>query len=387
MASWKDHMKKYDNCMYPTAEVKIAGKSWGSDNIYVTRVNVSTSVFSEAGTCTVELTLPELKAGSNDLKLDSDFAKVKVGVELEVLLGYNVNKKPKTKTVFIGYISAFDIEIFNDRHTVLTIQGMDALMWMMASRKTEFKKNNKKYSDAVSDIFKDYASKFKSKLINIQGESSFETPIYQRNESDYEFLCRAASLTGALLFVSLGKLYFINPLVFKSVKLTIEPYDGIYNVKTSMSIWGIPKSVEATSINRKDYQKVVTSKVTSSDAIGSGKSASSLTTNIGDANIIKIIDNTLQSVNEAKFIAGAEYNKRELNLVEGALEVAGNPDIELATGLKVQKMGNPLDNNYIVTGLEHDCNLSDKKYTTRIKLSSNKYSPQSASSLSSFFLF
>lgn len=379
MASWKDHMKDYDNCMDPTAKIKIDNKSWGSDNIIISRVNVSVSTGCEAGTCSVELTLPDVKAGSNSLKIDSDFSKVKIGVELEILLGYNVNKKPKVSTVFVGYISSFDLEVFEDRHAVLTIQGMDAKMWMMASCKTELKKDKKKYSDVVSGVYNNYASKFEGKKVSIKEESSFETPIYQRNESDYEFLCRVSSLTGALFFVSLGKFYFISPPTLKSVKLTIKPYTGIYNVRASMSIWGIPKTIETVSIDRKDFQKVVKGQATSSDTIGSGKSASSLTKNIGATNLIKIIDNTLQSVNEAKFISEAEYNKRELNLVEGTLNIAGDPDIELATGLKIDKMGDPIDNTYIVTGLEHSCDLANKKYVTIVRLNTNRYSPQTSS--------
>ncbi len=381
MASWKDHMRNYDNCKDPTAEIKIGNKSWGSHNIIITRVNVSASTGCEAGTCAVELILPSVKTNKNSLKIDSDFSKIKVGVELEVRLGYNVNKKPKIKTVFMGYISSFDLEI-SELHVALTIQGMDAKMWMMAGCRTELKKDKKKYSDVVSGIYNDYASKFKGKKISIKGESKFETPIYQRNESDYEFLCRVSSLMGAMFFVGLGKLYFISPPTLKSVKLTIEPWIGVYNVRTSMSIWGIPKAIETVSIDRKDFQKVIKAKATSSDTIGVGKAASNLTKNIGEKNIIKIIDNTLQSVNEAKFISEAEYNKRELNLVEANLEISGNPDIELATGLKMKNMGDPIDNTYIVTALEHEFNFTQggsDRYITRVRLNTNRYSPQSSS--------
>lgn len=384
MAFWDDHMKDYDSCKYPTAQVKIGGKSWGSSSIFISRVNVLASTGPEASTCTVELTLPNVEVGRKALEIDSDFSKIKVGIELEIRLGYNVNKKPKTETVFIGYISAFDMEIFDDRHAVLTIQGMDAKMWMMASCKTELKKDKKKYSDVVSGVYNDYASKFEGKKIDIKGEASFETPIYQRNESDYEFLCRVSAITGAMFFVSLGKLYFISPPTLKSVELTIKPCSGIYHIRASMSVWGIPKAIETVSIDRKNFQKVISAKATSSDTIGSGKSATSLTRNIGATNVIKIIDNTLQSVSETKFISEAEYEKRELNLVEGNLEVAGNQNIQLATGLRIQKMGDPIDNEYIVTGLEHDCDLSEGKYITKIRVNANRFSPQTVSLFSLF---
>lgn len=362
----------------PNAAIKIGGSTWKSDKIIISHVNVSSSIGPEAGTCSVELIQPyeHINWFNGKIKNNSDFSKIKAGEKFEVMLGYDEPSKLK-KSVFTGYISAFDVEYDSNQNVKITIQGMDAKMWMMINKKTELKKNKKKYSAIVSDLFNDYSSKFKGKKINISSEASFEKEIYQRNESDFEFLSRVAYLTGSLFFVDrTGKFYFISPSVQKSNKLTIKPSGGVEYLKSSVSIWGIPKSVEVASIDEKDYQKLVKGKATSSDKVGKGNEATKLTTNIGIKSVIRIVDNTVKSTEEAKFLAESLYNQRNLGLAETTIQIVGYPETDLSTGVKIDGFDDPADNEYIIVGIEHEYSFNPRKYTTILKLKANRVTPK-----------
>lgn len=380
MSKWSEIYKDYGACSEPIGDVKINGRSWKSKRVLVTDINVNTSVFGEAGTCSVQLAVIGEIFKSEKVQFDSDFSGIKAGASLEVSLGYKVGSRSNTKTVFVGYISSVEYE-FLESKIIATIQGMDAKIWMMSGRKTEMKKTSNSYSDAVLNMYTNYANKFSGKEIKVDGEPNFKIPIYQRNESDYEFVCRVANMVGALFFVDGGKFYFINPSHKKITNFNIDfPCLGIVSIRSSVSVWGVPKSVEVSGINPKDYTKNLTGQATTPDAVGEGKTASNLTKNISSSsNVLKIVDNTVSSVNEAKFLAKAKLNMRCLNVSETYIETMGNPNVRLASGLEISGMGNPVDNNYIVTAIEH--NLHGKTYTTQLQVSANRFQPKDSLSI------
>ncbi len=378
--SLSNYKQDYNNWENPIAEITINGKKWESGFVTVSHLNVYTTTDNTAGACLVEFEVPENYGKSGKFELSSEISKMKIGVKIEISLGYKINEtlkaKNKLKKVFEGYISALDIEIKAQGRAAVTLQGMDAKMWMMSNSKTELKKNIKKYSDTVSDIYKDYSGKLNGKKVSIKNEPRFEGLIYQNNESDYEFLSRMASVTGALFFINQeGKLFFISPDTnIDKVSLSVSPGDGFYGIKTSMDIGGIPKSVETVGINPKDYKKQICSKVVNSSALGSGKAASGLTNNINTVNSITIVDSSVTSAEEAKFISQSQFDKKSFNLVECHLKVAGIPDLELSNGLKIENMGEPFNNTYVITGIEHD--LEGNRYITKLRLNANRYNPQ-----------
>lgn len=362
----------------PMAKIKIGSSVFKrSKNVKITNISVSSSVGNEAGTCHVEFVFPHLSF--EKFKLPSDFAKVKVGEKLEVFLGYR--NEDNTEVVFKGYISSFDLEVDDNAVATLTIEGMDAKMWMMTSKKTELKKEKHRYSDIVNALCSSYSGKVKIGKVKISGESKFKADLYQYHESDYEFLCRIADLVGAMFFVSLGKLYFVDATSFEKSELKIMPTPGLYKVKLSASVWGIPKAVEVLSINQKNPTAVVKGKVTSSKQVGSGKGASSLTKNISKANTITIVDNTLTSAKEAKTLAQAIYNERELNLVETNIKMMGYPEAKLGTKVSIDGFSNPINNNYVVTGVTHKCNFNTNTYYTFLTMKTNRVKPQTNSLL------
>ncbi|MDR1627946.1 MAG: hypothetical protein LBR79_04155 [Oscillospiraceae bacterium] len=390
MTKWSSHLKKYDNCVQPIAEVSIAGKAWSSETILITNIDVSLSVGPEASTCTVEFstTLPDVEDGT--LSIDDDFAKVKLGVDIEISLGYFAEGlfglSAEVTEVFIGYVCDIEIKVREGKQAVLIVKGMDAKVWMMPSQIIELKKEKTKISDVVADTLSDFSGKIKGKTIKIDGEPELERPIWQMNESHYEFLCRLAELSGCFFYISLGKLYFTSVSELQSDGVELSPGVGIHELDVTISIWGQHKEVTHVSLDPKDFTKKIESKVTSSSITkyGDGKAPTSLTSNISASCARSIVDYSIASAAEAKFRSEALYNKTAIDLVQGKFLVAGIPDITVASGLETSDCGEPIDNTYIITKIQHHCNISNREYTTEIEASSSKVNPLTASLLSLF---
>ncbi len=384
MKDWSKIYQNYSGCADPVARIEINGKLWKSSDSIISKVDVNTSVFGEAGTCMVEISCPFSCLKEGKIELNSDFYKIKVGAKFDVYLGYDVSGDFKNKKVFSGFISSFDID-YGNIATVLTVQGMDAKMWMMTNCKTEFKKNVKKYSQVAAEVYKSYASKLSGKTINVKKEPNFESPIYQNNESDFQFVLRSANIVGAWFYIQSGKMYFVDPSHSKSVKMSVSPPSmGVVSLRFTADIWGMPKSVKVIGKDKKNYKKFTTGNVTISDTIGQGKSPSKLTSNISSANVLNIVDSSVISANEAKFLAQAEMNKREINFISVNLVTLGNPDLKLGDGVQIKNVGSPVDNNYIVLEINHSFNSTD--YYTSFKLGTNRmqFSSGGVSSVGSY---
>ena len=390
---FEEYSKKHFHSV-PFGKFTINGKEWTSSFVGIDAIDVTSSVGCEASTCCVVLRFIDMPTASKEgyeFKLPCDFAEIKVGAEFMVSLGYRINKgeKEDVTQVFSGFVSSFDLEVNSSQHAIMTIQGMDAKMWMMTSRRTQFFKGDHKYSAIVQKICRNYSRKIGSKNVKIKGEASFKTDLYQQNESDYELLCRIAGMTGSMFFMSANpkKFNFVNVLGLDSSKMfVLKPNGMVQNIKLSANIWGIPRKIEVVGIDKKNYRKVI--KGESNDGQGGKEIGASdgakkffqLTNNLDkDVNKIKIVDNTLSTVNEAKFCAQSIYNQREMSLVELKAKVRGYPQVELGKIVSVEGFGNPLDGTYVVSGIRHYCDFQNRSYTTEIKMRGNRFGPQQAS--------
>lgn len=395
LANKLDDYNKKVSGKIPVAKIKIDGKDLkfsDKENVLIKNLEVLSSVGPEASTCFIELAYYGVFSKKSILSkklepsLPNLYSKFKAGSKLEISINYEQAEAGKLESavrlaigkdniVFVGYISSVDLEINNRNVTNLQVNGMDTKMWMMSNRKTNLIKEKHKYSDVVKNVCNGYRGKLEGiSVIKINKDITIDCNIYQQDESDYDFLNRLAKITGSLFFIDKGKLHFISISALKSKKLTISPCESVYNISSSTSVWGIPDKVEVLGKNLKDYKKVIKGSANNSDAIGSGKTAGRLTSNISSD--FEIVNSTAHSVKEAKFFAESILNQREINLHQLNVRVKGYPDISLGTGVQVKDFGNPIDNNYIVTEIKHSCDFENNSYFTDIKMNTNRVNPQ-----------
>lgn len=367
-----DINEKYNVGNDPVVDMKIDNKRWDREQFPISKVNVITSVWGEAGTCSVEIS--DLSSNLADrLKSDFSYKNVKIGAKLEISLGNTEGEDSfETNKVFLGYVYAVDINISNGS-TIVVVQGMDAKVWMMSNCKTRQINGTKKYSNVVNQICtKDYTGKILSNKIKVDGEIEFPDNyiIYQINESDYEFICRMAKTIGALFFIDRGILYFIDPFQSSRSKLEIDASsEGVISIKGITDIWGIPKSVRFSAIDGKDYKRRVVATEQKPKAVGSGKQANSIVRSIPKDNTIGIVNNNANSVKNAQSLAKALMTVRGLNFFKVIIETTGNPETKLGTSVSLTNISAPFNNEYIVTGIEHIVNGIE--YITKLTLGTN----------------
>lgn len=397
MTTWESHLAKYDNCQTPSAEVKINKMKFSIKELTLAKINVDMSVNGEISTCCIEyrgdaeLARQGVLAGPYNFKLPSDISKIKVGANLDVCLGYKISLLGKNvdsflptfypnpanpATTFSGYIYNLDCSIDkNTNRIVVKVYGMDGKLLMVPSNKTVLFKAKKKYSDIVSAIFQDYGIMLPiNKQVKIEGEKAFKVPIYQYNESDYDFLRRIARNSGSLFFVSAGKFCFISPSVNKATKLKIPAVGiGITRVDFSENIFGQPKKVVVSTTDPKNFSQKIYKAVNSlNPTINKLGKLSSKLAQLGSNGEIDILDNVVSAKDEAGYIAQSIFNRISLFAANAKVCLYGMQDIRLSEGVTLDGYGKPADNDYIVTAINHEWNFVTMKTSTILTLGGQK---------------
>ena len=341
---------KYGGFRNPKAKIFVNSKEipidGSKDGIKVSSIRVEKSVGCEASTCAVEIKWERTQDDSHIPPFAGTF---KLGAKLKIELGY----EKKVETVFVGYISSIEFDIgSNSSDIILLINGMDGKIWMMSNCKSELIKGASTYDAAVKNVFNSYAAKFEGgNEVKISGAPKLKVPIYQLNESDYEFVCRMAFLAGALFFVDNGKVKFIDMYSEKTAKSEIEK-SNVSRIHMSIDLCGIPEKVETVFQDKKHFKDTIKGAASKSDDIGKGSAASSVSKNVKGK--ITLVDNTLCSAKEADFFSKAEQNRRNSNFVNLKIDLQnGIPDLKLGSVYKIDKVGDMVDNSFMIYSIKH----------------------------------
>lgn len=368
--------EKYTN--YFLIDVKIESKSEKISN-HPVYFEFDASTDGEASVCTIRW-VADCYDKSGKFGLNSGFKDVKIGSKISVSAGYHDGnyKNKHLVEIFRGFIFSYSIKI-QDRVSYLEISGIDAKVFLMANRVTKFKSEGQKYSKIVTEILKNYSSKSSGNEVNIAEEPNNIRPeLHQRNESDFEYLRRIADITGSLFYVVNGKFMFISSKFNSSADISISPFgiinsDNIINsIQFRSNFIGIPKKMSVRFIGNEEYSKEPKpTDVKSSKKIGSGKTADELTNSISDINTFNIIDFAIDSAESAKFAANSLYRKKSLNFVTCEITCKFLPDAKIGSSVKISGFSNPINNNYIITYLNHKYDGSNFK--TTMKLSADSF--------------
>lgn len=373
MPNIKDIFKPYMDDYF--LDPKIAGTSVKIDYSELCFFEFDSSTDGEASLCTIKWA-SYCYNSNKKFKLNDDFSKIKLGSKFEVSGGYK-GSSVKDK-IFSGFVFSSSVEV-KDSISYIGVSGMDAKVWLMSNKVTNFKGIEQKYSEIVKKILSNYSSRSSGMEVKISDEPNAIRPgIYQNNESDFEYLRRIADMTGSFFYVLDGKFMFTSVGPNSSPKLNISSLgtvsdDGVIkNIKFTSNLVGIPKSMSINFTSNEEYSKdPQKTKVKSSKKIGKGKLADDITSNISDKNSIDFIDFNISSPENAKFIANSIYRKKSLNFITCEIVCNFLPTAKVGSPAEVSGFGFPLDNNYVITSVNHK--FEGKKILTTLKLSSDSF--------------
>ena len=357
----------------PAVEISVNGKKFEQEgSMYCSYVRVDLSVGPEAALCLIDLVDPYYLE-DEEIHVNDKFNKITLGSKIEVSLGYSED----VGTVFSGYVYYKSTDIvsnINGNKSVLRIKCMDSKIFMMQNKYTLQYKKETSYSKVVKSVLGRY--KLLGSKIKIAGEKKFDKGffLFQTYDSDYGFLAELAKKTGCLFYSdSSGTINFVSPKNASNNKVgTLEPSEYVFDISSAQNIMGIPASLEVNALDKKDPTKLIKSTVKDSEKIGNGSDVSKSSKNMPSKSVISIVDNNAYSLSEAKFRAQAEYNLRELNLMETKIKIKGCYYFEIGKKVKLKNFNGVSDNEYIITRVVHEYSSERKSYYTWLSLNANR---------------
>lgn len=265
------------------------------------------------------------------MRIASGWDRFNIGDEVTVEVGGSDRK------VFVGYITGFR-HFWKKGKEQLILQAMDPLVKLSSSRVTKVYEEQSD-SDIVSAVIGD-AGETPGTVDSTDGTNKY---VFQRNESNLNFLKRLASRNGYLLLANEGKIDFVAAQ-FSGSSVEI-PKNEMMSLDYTFTDVHIPTDVTVIGWDYLTKEKVEASG-SSVDSIGGG-SAASATTWGGTAYISDVHVSTQAG---ATAMAEGEFNRLARTLVRGKATVQGNGAIH--AGVKIALKDNAVGFNpegYVVS--------------------------------------
>ncbi len=368
--SLKELSEKYNMFTKPEFEVKINGSPVEA-HFLDEPITVEITAGYAAGSCQFVMQGEFIYDTSGKIALDEKIGKlVKPGNKVEVSMCYGGTAKTG---VFKGYIDGVYMDYDNSQGVHLTVECLDGKGIMMNSLHSETKKGIKKYSEAVAEVLKGYASVLTVKSSGIdKSDPEVNVTIEQHNESDYDFVVRMAKKLNYDFYIVNGEVQFRKISKTEQnvmVQYEISEYIHTFSMLTSMK--NKVKSVTVRANNEKDPQAPIQSKVDSyiNRPGGSGKAAD-ISNLLTDRVSRTVIDPAVESEAEAKERAQAILSTLSNNVMQGSIVTPGIPELIPGRIAQVKGFGPEFDKKYAVTKVIHQ--MKQGNFTTTCELEAGK---------------
>ncbi len=376
---FKNLKKTYENFREPKAAIKIDGTELDSKSgLAVTGVEIELTAGYEASIATVTL------AGAYDPNSKCfDIKKVKqylyLGSSVVVYLGYATS----VREVFRGFIAKVHFIVPDDSGAdmpCIELTCMDVKGLMMANRHSKRLKAQN-YGDAVKEILESYPV-FSSGLggsgfmeMNVGntpdksagggGGETNDKRVEMVEESDYEFIVKAAKRYNFEFFAVGDTLYFIEAKKNTTPLIVLKPNTGLQNIDVGYDMTGLVKEVVVRNIDMAQG-KYIGNKTKFTNKISLGNKAKSLI----DKQSLVYIDPTTDSKEEAGYRASYLMETIGYRLGSVVGEYLGMPEIVPGRFISIEGFGTPLNNEYYLTTVRHILQRGD--YRTVFEGCANK---------------
>ena len=388
-----DLKNKYDFFREPKVAVSIDGKDIkGEDGLAVAAAEIELTGGYEASMATLTLTgCYDPDSRSFDIKKTKQY--LYMGSSVIVYLGYGSS----LREVFRGFIARVHFlipQFIEDEIPKIELTCLDVKGLLMANRHSKRLKSQY-YSDAVREVLeansfimqKDSSgSNFTELNINNtpdkpQGASGGGTGagggtqqttdkrVEMVEESDYDFIVKAAKRYNFEFFVVGSNLYFIEAKKNTDPLIELNPLMGMIDLDVGYDITGLVKSVVVRNIDM-EQGKYIGNKMQSKSKISMGNKAKPLIENQS----LVYIDPTTDSKEEAGYRAAYLMNNVDYRLGSVTGVFVGMPEIIPGRFITLTDFGQPLNNNFYITSVRHS--MTPREFTTRFEGVANEIGKQ-----------
>jgi len=372
--SYQDLQNKYLDFNHPRAVVYLGDKMFSNtgDDMLLNDIHVELTSGFEASVASFRIyDVYNTKTGK--FRFDDMKKQVMMGNSVTITMGY----LDKFETVFVGFVSgvAFGYELESLPYIEVTAMDVKGVM-MGGNYANQLKATT--YSAAVKEILNrtgegklkqlggitDIAvSNTPDAELSLGGGVKKSSPITVElvNESDYEFVVRAAKRYNFEFFVDRGKVLFRPAKQDTSVLMEIGAGRGLQTFHIQYSITGVVGKIEARAMDPGKGEAISASS-RFNNTISTANKAKQL---VGRGTRV-YVDASISSKEEAESRVAALMEQMSYRL--GSLEArcVGIPDMVPGRFIKVSGMGAPVDNQFYLTSVTHDF-TSETGFSTQIQ--------------------
>lgn len=361
MESFDKLRSKYEDFKVPKAQVVVGGKDISSDKEGLSVSDISVDLTSGFEASVAEFTIYNIY---DPIYHEYQTNKVKkyitIGSPVEISLGYDF----QLTKVFNGFVSEVVFVLRQGEVPGIEVHAMDIKGIMMAN---DYAKQiaAESYSEAVKAIFdQSFYQKLKGDGNVFSKLKITDTPdkkpgggkkkeatdrsIEMVNESDYEFVVRAAKRYNFEFFQLLDTIYFRKAKSDQAKLIELNPYDGIITFEIGYNVTGLAGKIEVRNTDPSKGKLVKYALKLDGKISESGK-AKGL---VGKQNKI-YIDPTASTQQEAEY--RARYLKEDMSYRYGTMELdmIGLPEMVPGKFVSIEGLGKSVSNKFYLYSVRH----------------------------------
>lgn len=380
MLTYENVWDRYGGFTNPRAVVYLGDDAFSSkdESMPLTDIHVELSSGFEASVATFRL-YNVYDASSGKFKYHLIEKQVVMGNSVLIQMGY----MGAMKTVFVGFVSgvAFGYDLSGLPYIEVTAMDIKGIM-MGGNYSNQLTAST--YSAAVKEVLTRTGEQKLEQMGGVTGMDISNTPdaeaaggtlgggdssgasrstpitVEMVNESDYEFVVRAAKRYNFEFFVDRGKVLFRPAKSDKTVLMSLGVRKGIQTFHIEYSMTGVVGMVEARAMDPGKGQ-VISAKSKFNNTISTANKAEQL---VGKSSKV-YLDPSISSREDAEARVKTLMDQMSHRLGSIEANCVGIPDLVPGYYLEVSGMGTPVDNDFYLTAVTHDFS-SDNGYQTII---------------------
>lgn len=377
--TYQSLQNKYLDFGHPRAAVFLGGTAFSSkdDDIILSDIHVEITSGYEASVASFRL-YDVFDPSTGQFKYEQVKKQVVMGNSVTIQLGYI----SAMETVFVGFISGVAFGYETEGLPYIEVTAMDVKGIMMGGTyATQLTATT--YSAAVKEVLERTGKGALQQMGGVTDIAVTNTPdagglgsqgtntasakqsspitIEMVNESDYEFVVRAAKRYNYEFFVDRGKILFRPAKNDASILMKLGVRAGIQTFHIQYSITGVVGAIEARAMDP-GKGEVISANSKFSNTISTGSKAKSL---VGKGAKV-YLDASITSKEEAESRVKALMEQMSYRLGSLEADCVGIPDLVPGRFIEVSGMGSPVDNQFYLTSVTHDF-TGDNGFRTHIE--------------------
>lgn len=352
MLSDKDFEKKYNRFAMPAFKVNINGQNIETTILNIEDLTVNLSVEREADIFSFRVGIVDSISGEFYTQWIDRF--FKLGSEVEISMGYEKN----LKLMMSGIITSIDFSL-TESEAGVTVHGMDNSYKLMKDSGKSKDWSGKSISDIVSNVVRENGFDLECDTTDdIMSTQNGKLSIFQKEESDFEFITRLAKSCGFEFYMKEKKAFFKKKKT-KSSEYIIKYKETLYNLSINKKLAGVYSKVTVSGMKAKEKISV---SVCAND-VGLADISDDMNKLVHSENIV--YDERVNSENDARKKAEIILKESAMEFLTGNCETVGIPDIVPGTFFKIEGVSEEFNKQFYANKVTHAFN--DQGYTTKIE--------------------